>query len=188
MNNELWCPIKETEGCYEISNLGRVKSIQRKGTINNDKIIKPLLKKDNYYQVNLKFHGKSIWRRINRLVAQAFIPNPNNLPCVNHKDGNKLNNNVDNLEWCTYRDNTNHYINNFYKHNKGRGKISPKCVIRIDKKGNKTEFSSLARASKSTFNDINKRYGISKACRHNKSYLGYYWKFIDDNRTEDYHE
>lgn len=175
MNNELWCPIKETEGCYEISNLGRVKSIQRKGTINNDKIIKPLLKKDNYYQVNLKFHGKSIWRRINRLVAQAFIPNPNNLPCVNHKDENKLNDSVSNLEWCSYS-----YNINYGTANNKRAKALGKKVNKIDIITNtilKT-YDTISEASR----DNKKCYisNIIKCCNHEygfKTCGGFKWEY-----------
>lgn len=70
--------------------------------IRNGKILKPVLNAYGYYKVTLSKNGKPYEKRINRLVAEAFIPNPNNLPCVNHKDENKLNNNVSNLEWCTY--------------------------------------------------------------------------------------
>lgn len=61
-----------------------------------------------YREVLLSENGKTKNYFVHRLVAQAFIPNPDNLPCVNHRDGNKLNNSVDNLEWCTHRENTKH--------------------------------------------------------------------------------
>ena len=70
--------------------------------IRNGKTLQPVLNAYGYYKVTLSKNGKRYEKRINRLVAEAFIPNPNNLPCVNHKDENKLNNNIDNLEWCTY--------------------------------------------------------------------------------------
>lgn len=81
-------------GRYQVSNLGRVKSL-----IGHKKILKPELR-TGYYSVNLCKDSKCKHVRIHRLVAEAFIPNIKHLPVVNHKDGNKVNNNVDNLEWC----------------------------------------------------------------------------------------
>ena len=101
---EIW---KETEiSGYFISNFGRLKG--RSG-----KIIKTYLNSEGYYTIYLKPNGrrdKSKRVRIHRSVAKAFIPNPKNLPCINHKDGNKLNNCVENLEWCTYKQNILHAI------------------------------------------------------------------------------
>lgn len=185
MNDEIWKPIKETEGCYLVSSYGRVKSVPRNGTINEERIIKQQLKKDNYYQVNMKIYGKSIWRRVNRLVAQAFIPNPDNLPCVNHKDGNKHNNHVNNLEWCTMKENCEHYYETLYDNKyKGRGQIHPKSVIRIDEQGKLTSFSSLLKAAVETFGNKDKRAGISKACKQNKKYLSYMWKYGEEDYFE----
>jgi len=108
MLKEEW---KETEiPGYFISNLGRLKG--RSG-----KIIKSYLnKRMGYHMVCLKpfgRKGKAKCIKISRLVAKAFIPNQKNLPCINHIDGNKQNNIVTNLEWCTYSENTIHA----YKHN-----------------------------------------------------------------------
>ena len=98
---EIWRDIKEYEGLYKVSNLGRVKTLHSgKNKMKNN--IKKFRKcHDGYYRVNLykEKHIKSPF--VHRLVAQAFIPNPNNYSCINHKDENKLNNNVNNLEWCT---------------------------------------------------------------------------------------
>ena len=105
MKMEIWKLI-EING-YFISNYGNLKG--RFG-----KIMKLHINKNGYYSISLKpngKHGKAITKRIHQLVASAFIPNPNNLPCINHKDGNKLNNSVENLEWCTYSQNSRHAIN-----------------------------------------------------------------------------
>ena len=108
---ELWKDIKTYEGLYQVSNLGNVKSVDRyiyAGDNSNHKYqhIKEHYLKLNggrkYIQVILCKNGKTKAFLVHRLVAEAFIPNPNNLPCVNHKDENPKNNHVDNLEWCTY--------------------------------------------------------------------------------------
>ena len=98
MSNEIWKDIKDYEMLYQISNLGNVKSLH----CNKEKIMKLTIRSKNYpyYFVGLLKNGKRKYFAVHRLVAQAFIPNPNNLPEVNHKDKNTFNNNVDNLEWC----------------------------------------------------------------------------------------
>ena len=87
-------------GIYQISNLGRIKSLHNKDNIKG-LIMKQKLRKNGYYEIKLRNKGNAKFCLIHRLVAQAFIPNPNNYPCINHKDENKANNNVENLEWCT---------------------------------------------------------------------------------------
>ena len=114
-SNEIWKPIKDFENLYEVSNLGRVKSLPRikinnKGKqLTKEKIMKPHDFNNGYYKVPLtnKEHLKKYYL-VHRLVAQAFIPNPNNFPQVNHKDGDKSNNCADNLEWITREDNIKH--------------------------------------------------------------------------------
>ena len=109
---EIWKDIKGYEGIYQVSNMGKVKSLKR--TINNsttyggkatikERILKPKKDKDGYEAVGLNKDGKRKDFRVHRLVADAFIPNPNNYPIVNHKDEVKDNNVVSNLEWCTVR-------------------------------------------------------------------------------------
>ena len=97
---EIWKPIEGFEGLYEISSIGRVKSI---GTYNTCKrgIMSPMIDPDGYPHVRLYNSGISKDIAIHRLVAIAFIPNPNNYRYVNHKDENTQNNKVSNLEWCT---------------------------------------------------------------------------------------
>lgn len=101
---EEWKDIKGYEGIYQISNKGRVKSLNRidlRGNKVNEKIREGTIDNTGYKIISLSKNGKEKKYSIHRLVAQAFLPNPNNLPVVNHKDENKLNNNVENLEWCT---------------------------------------------------------------------------------------
>ena len=114
---EEWKDIDGYEGYYQVSSFGRVKSLDRyvKDTKRNcfnfvkGRIMSPSsADKKHYMQVSLSKNNKVTHYLIHRLVAQAFIPNPNNLPQVNHKDENRENNNVDNLEWCTAEYNTNY--------------------------------------------------------------------------------
>lgn len=109
---EIWKPVKGYENVYEVSNLGNIKSIKYKGG-NVERVLKPQLnKKLGYLYIGLYKNGKVSQKRIHRLVAQTFIQNNDNKPDVNHKDGNKQNNNVNNLEWCTEKENAIHYIKN----------------------------------------------------------------------------
>ena len=101
---EQWLDIIGYEG-YQVSNLGRVKSLGNYKT-RKEKILKQCIDKDGYLQVQLCKNGKIKTFKVHRLVAQAFIPNPDNLPQVNHKDENKENNIVSNLEWCTQQYNS----------------------------------------------------------------------------------
>ena len=101
---EIWKDIKGFEGKYQVSNLGRVRGFVRvKG-----KILSYHPSSDGYLRAELRKDGKKIRFYVHRLVAQAFISNPDNLPEVNHKDEDKTNNKVDNLEWCTHEYNANY--------------------------------------------------------------------------------
>ena len=100
---EIWKNIEGYEGKYQVSNLGRVKSM-----IGQEKVLHPKKHRNGHLQIGLHKDKKRKTMYIHRLVAQAFIPNPDNLPCVNHKDENPNNNNVDNLEWCTQKYNCNY--------------------------------------------------------------------------------
>ena len=125
MNEELWKDIKGYEGLYQVSSFGRIKSLlgwNGHKYVYREKILNPYMQnsKGTYYRsvVKLKKNGKAKDYKVHRLVAQAFIPNPNNLPQINHIDGNPLNNNVNNLEWCTQKYNVNHAIDNELKINR----------------------------------------------------------------------
>jgi len=99
-NMERWLPVAGYEGLYEVSDKGRIKSVKRFRN-RKDRIMKPSTRRDGYLSVNLSKNGTVHSYVVHRIVATAFIPNPDNLEMVNHKDENKVNNCVDNLEWCT---------------------------------------------------------------------------------------
>ena len=139
---EIWKDIEGYEGLYEVSSYGRVRSLgqfvnhnyggyaYRKG-----RILKPGLGSKKYLSVTLSKNGIQKQYSVHRLVAQAFIPNINNLPIINHKDENKLNNCVDNLEWCDYKYNVNYgnRLNKFYDSRIKSGYMNPEH-LGLDKK------------------------------------------------------
>jgi hypothetical protein len=99
--DEVWVDIKDYEGQYQVSNTGYVKSVKRNRILKATNV-------DGYLQISLSDHGHIKKCLIHRLVAEAFIPNCNNLPYVNHRDENTMNNSVENLEWCTLLYNSNY--------------------------------------------------------------------------------
>lgn len=155
-NKEIWKDCKGYEGLYQVSNLGRVWNIKRQNYIHGG------WDKDGYIRVNLVAkNGKNKTERVHRLVALAFIDNPNNYPVVNHKDENKQNNSVENLEWCTVQ------YNNIYS--KGKAVL---CV-----ELNKT-FDCSQSAGKELGIDPS---SIRKCCKGKQSTCGgYHWKYYDD--------
>lgn len=117
--NEVWKDIKDFEGIYQVSTFGRVKRLSRK-TINKgllgedkelqlkEKILNPSTISKGYKGIVLTKGKKRYPKKVHRLVAEAFIPNPESKPQINHIDCNKSNNNVNNLEWCTNGENQKH--------------------------------------------------------------------------------
>lgn len=110
---EIWLPVEGYEGRYEVSNLGRIKSLART-VINTGRVLKEKyncfhLKRGGYHSVLLSKDTVKSTIQLHRIVAKAFLPNPDNKRVVNHIDGDKLNNRADNLEWVSYRENSCHY-------------------------------------------------------------------------------
>lgn len=176
---EIWRDIQGYEGLYQVSNLGRVKSLKRK-TINNrcfkERILKTGLETVGYYSVVL-CKEKQKTKTIHRLVAETFIPNPNNYPCVNHKNGIKTDNRIENLEWCTYRENTKHAID-VIQTNKGPvgNKNHCKQISQYDLQHNFIrKWDSLTSASKY----LNITPSAISQCLNNKNETagGYIWKY-----------
>lgn len=109
--SEEWRAVPGYEGLYEVSNCGRVRSLPRwfhygdgrKSCLRPGRILKLTKKSNGYLYLNLSKHKDAKPTYVHRLVAMAFLPNPNNLPLINHKDESRSNNHVDNLEWCDNR-------------------------------------------------------------------------------------
>lgn len=107
--SEIWKPVVGYEGLYEVSSMGRIKRVAPARGTNVGHIFRPAKDKKGYLRTRLTdANGKGATVKVHRVVAQAFHPNPMNLPEVNHKDTNKENNNADNLEWCTGPQNQKH--------------------------------------------------------------------------------
>lgn len=175
----MWKDIKNFEGLYQVSDHGDIKSIERTKTNNagtqrvEERILKQRRDKDGYLVVCLSKEGKHYGRRVNRLVAEAFIPNPECLPVVNHKDENKQNNEADNLEWCTVRYNT--------CYGDGLRKMAAKQgrpVIQVLNGNIIGEYYSTGNASKETGIP---QGNIYKACAGERRIAGgYEWRFKDE--------
>ena len=153
--NEIWKDIPGFEGLYQVSNLGRVKSLPKKTWngrgyyVSTEKILKPNTLAKGYYQVELKRDSQRCCLQVHRLVAITFIqnPNPSEYNQVNHLDGNKQNNRVDNLEWC------NNGMNQRHAWATGLQKVSgkagrPKRAVVLSKGGENKVFKSIAEATR----------------------------------------
>ena len=107
ITTEIYKDIKDLEGLYQVSNFGNIMSLNYHMT-GRAELLKPSLDKGGYLHIYLYKDRKRKFFFIHRLVAETFIPNPDNLPQVNHKDEDKTNNSVDNLEWCDNKYNSNY--------------------------------------------------------------------------------
>ncbi len=188
--NEEWRDIPGYEGLYQVSNLGQVKSLGRTtweqwedGTHGRwhyfpEKILIPKEDTNKYLSIGLYSADKKRKRcRIHRLVALTFIDNPENLPHVNHKDENAVNNCVNNLEWCTAKYNLS-YGNRIDKYRRSRGTK----VLRFDLNDNYIDsWNSMCDAARSVYNNVRKETDIRRNCLGISSrVLNYKWRFSND--------
>lgn len=164
----IWKDIEGTTN-YEISSNGNVRNKTTK------KILKGRKSKSGYLQVSIKFDGEEKFKNkyIHRLVAEAFIENKYNKKEVNHKDGNKLNNNLDNLEWVTSSENQKH------RHSIGINKTSNRRIGKFNLNGQLIkEYSSIIEAAEEENNGI--RVSIDNVLQGKRFTLkGYVWKYLD---------
>lgn len=178
---EIWKDIPCYEGLYEVSNCGNVRSITRTVRFGRgyktyeSQFLKFQTDKDGYFRVGLSKNGKKKQFRVNRLVAMAFIDNPNNLPVVNHKDGDKQNNHVENLEWVTHSENDLHAFKTGLRKPSDGG--TKRAVLQLNKDTLEVinEFESLTEASNKTGISIQM---ISYSCNgKTKTGKGFVWRF-----------
>lgn len=173
LEGEVWKDIEGFEGDYQISNIGRVKALNYKGKKNNYHILSLSIDKVGYHQIILKKKNFTV----HRLVAMAFIPNPNEYKEINHKDGIKYNNNVENLEWCTRSHNIQHAFDMGLKINKkGSESYQAKEVYKYGLDGRFLgKYGSIVEASP---NDDVLRSNISACCKGKiKTAGGYIWSY-----------
>lgn len=181
---EIFKPIDEFNGKYLISNLGRVKSLNYiyPGNIG---FLKPINHHGGYQVVHLSKDGKVYNRMIHTLVARAFLSQPEGKPIVNHIDGNKHNNVVSNLEWVTYKENSQHaqkiglrdpHANNIPK---GKDNVHSKPILQFTKDGDLVKrwecMSDAAREYK-----CNPCLIVNNAAGRTKTARGYVWMYLED--------
>lgn len=181
--NEKWKLIEKLNNLYAISTLGRVMSMR------TGMIMKPSTKKDGYKLLIAKINGEQKGIHVHRLVAEAFLPNPDNLPVINHKDENPANNEISNLEWCTWQyNNTYNNINKRKKEshiawNKGKSMKKDSSIIHMITKDISMCFSCISKAAEYISEKHNIKFqtaysGIYKALnRNNNNYHGYRWSY-----------
>ena len=171
---EIWKPIVGYEGLYEVSNYGQVKSLTKKGFNKKPALLRQRDNGYGYMICQLLKNNKRRTMATHRIVAMAFVPNPDNKPQVNHKDGDKYNNVPSNLEWCTNSENQVHKFRVLKCESHGG---HPKRKVICCENG--MEYESSYHAARAT--------GISKGCIFNtargtygyKTAGGYHWKFVE---------
>lgn len=165
---EVWKDIQGYEGLYQVNSLGEIKSLSHKTQnrqgvyYTNNKILKSTLNNKGYLTVKLTKQGKQKGFKIHRLVAIAFIKNELNLPQVNHKDENKENNKVDNLEWCTNKYNANYGTKAKRQGDKIKGKNNPMYgKSTFGNKGHKHSEETKRKIREKLYERISKNTSIS---------------------------
>ena len=163
MGNEIWKPVVGFEGLYEVSNMGRVRN--RMG-----RIMTLSFNRNGYHRVHLINNSREKFMLVHRLVSMAFIPNPENKPFVNHLNGIKTDNKVENLEWCTSSENMQHAVKVLHK------KFRTKPVICVE---TGKRFNSIKEAD-GYLGYLGKGH-IGDCCKGTRQTAGgYHWRYTDE--------
>lgn len=196
--NEQWKDVVGYEGYYQVSNRGRVKGLKYTLLVGccfktlPERILKPNKNKFGYYYVVLHKNRKPKTWKIHRLVALAFIPNPENKPCIDHIDTIRTNNNIENLRWCTHSENMNNPISkpkilknaeiarkkmlqNKEKYDEIRLKSVRKPILCLE---TNIIYESITKASKELNINLSSIAQCLKGIRNRKTAGGYHWKYI----------
>ena len=186
-----WKDIIGYENEYQINQFGEIRTLKDSPKLKKYNVLKPQINKRNGYVYQMLYkNGKEKLLRVHRLVAMAFLPNPNNLPQVNHKDGNKQNNSVDNLEWCEQSYNMKHAFKTGLEKPSEKQKAAVRKTNEKKRKrvvrtmgDEKNEYESATVAARK--NNV----GISTICRYcNKKRMpkdGASWQYIEDLGEEE---
>ena len=169
---EIWKDIRGYESLYQVSDQGHIKRLYK---TKGERLLVPVIDKDGYCKVTLSKGGTTQNRRIHRLVAEAFIENPNNLPVINHKDERKQNNTADNLEWCSVQYNT------CYGSAMDRKKEKlGKTILQFTLSG---EFVRSWQSAVEIKNELGFATRNIRSCclnyQHRKSAYGYVWRYAE---------
>ena len=188
-NNEIWKPVVGFGGYYEVSNLGRVRSLDGKKwngkvwCIKKGRILKLSRCTNDYLFVILSINNKKKQVLIHRLVAEAFIPNPENLPQVNHINENKTDNRVENLEWVTCKQNLE-YSGNIEKMIKA-SKLKSRPVVQYTLGGKfVADFESIMEAERVTGIRHDTISGCCRKLKHYNTAGGYKWRFLENEEKK----
>lgn len=170
--SEIWKDVPQYEGLYQVSNTGKVKSLSHytrnnvKGgkRLTNGKVLSQYKMPNGYLQVQLSKNESRKKYYVHRLVANAFLKNEQGLSDVNHIDGDKNNNSIENLEWCSHKDNQVHMVDNGLTR-----KSKPVMCIETG-----MVYRSMTEAEKQTGID---RHSIKESCESDEGYRGFHWRY-----------
>jgi len=188
LDGEIWADVKDCGGIYIVSSLGRIVSFARK----KPRVIKPVLyieRNKPYYSVCLKVQNKSQKKRVHRIVAEALINNPTNLPEIDHINNDSLDNRVENLKWCTHAENMrnphtkaklklSHKIKQpWYNRDPGTNPKSKKAVVQIIDEDKVIIYDGAIDTAKNGFRPTN----VTNVCKGKvHTHRGYRWMYLSD--------